>query len=589
MFNSSEIKNENIRNSIIINQVNQLLSKSLDYNNLLDQLSTQQKLLTRTPESQSEERQAISKKINELKDLIEQFRRDVLQLAHIFQNSDVNTERLKRAQAFFDKGEFSEARAVLANDLEQMQAEQARLLQERQRYENEILPKLKHNSEEFYILALATQFDYDNPNRLEDSCRYFDLSIESDKGAKGGLALFAYSYFLAKRNKIPQANFWAERKESPKIIAYSDQFINTIPHELSVEETAKTLYNMAILHANQNEDDHALTKFEEALQLHRELAKDNATTFLPEVAMILHTRGMFHFACGDVDKALQEYEAALETHRYLVNETSRYLFPHMPNVLYDMAILNFVENKYEEALQESEEALRYYRYLADQISPDFLGDVAKTLYLLSILYAKQNEYEKAAQSFDETLGIYRNLAKDNPTDFLPSVANTLHHSAILHYEQNKYEIASKRFEEALYLRRFFARDNPPALPDVAKTLHKLADLHGEQGHYELALQEYEEVLEINRNLYKQSPNNYASDLSGILVTIATFCLRSLPMRDKSIRYAVEALSLLSMLRGTPPDIQEIEGKAKDILRNWGLSEEEVPYLIKEKIRDKDQP
>lgn len=584
MSNSSNIKNENIHDSVIINHVNQILTISPEYNKLLDQLNTLQKLLNRTPESETQERLEISKKISELKGLIEQLKRDVLQLAQDFQKIEVNTDRLKRAQEFFDKGEFGEARAVLATELKQMQDEQSRLLRERERYENEILPKLKHNSEEFYILALVTQFDYNNSERFTDSCRYFDLSIESDKS---GLALFGYSYFLAKRNEHPTVNFSAKQHQSSESRSYSKQFLNTIPHVLSVEETAKVVFNMAILHANQNEYAYAATKFEEALELHRSLANDNPTVYLPDVSTILLIRAEFHFAHNAVEKALQDYNEALETHRYMVSKTSKYLFPQMPDILYKIALLHFARNDYEKALQEAEEAWRYYRYLASEISPGFQDEVAKTVYLLAILHFKQNEYEKASQAFDEALETYRKLAKDNPTECLPSVANTLHHSAILHYEQNRNELASERFEEALYLRRFFARDNPLAfLPDVANTLQKLADLHCKQNNHSRALTEYEEALEIRRTIYKQTSNDDASHLAEILVSIASFHQISLPMRDKSIEHAVEALTLPSQLDETAPSTQEIRERANNILRNWSLREEDVQHLITEKMRKK---
>ena len=110
-------------------------------------------------EEETEERLAISKKINGLKDQIKQFKQDVLRFAEQFNQIEINTERLKQAKEFFDKGEIGEARAILEDDLEQMQDEHNRLLQEREKFEKGILPKLKNNSNEFFILALSKQTD----------------------------------------------------------------------------------------------------------------------------------------------------------------------------------------------------------------------------------------------------------------------------------------------------------------------------------------------------------------------------------------------------------------------------------------------
>ena len=168
--------------------INVLISKSYEYNELNDQLKTLEEFFSLTPEDNAEKRLQISGKINKLKDRIEQFKKDVLQLAQAFQNIeinpnqniDINSDRLRRAKEFFDKGEFGEARAVLETELEQMRDEQAYLLKERERFEKDVLPKLTNNSEEFFILALTTRADYDNPNRYADTCRYFELSIASE-------------------------------------------------------------------------------------------------------------------------------------------------------------------------------------------------------------------------------------------------------------------------------------------------------------------------------------------------------------------------------------------------------------------------
>ena len=96
-------------------EFNIFIGKNYQYNELLDQLRTQEKLLTLTPETEEAERLGISRKIVQLKSFIDQFKRDVLGLAEQFNRIPINTERLQRAKEFFDKGDFAEARAVLGN------------------------------------------------------------------------------------------------------------------------------------------------------------------------------------------------------------------------------------------------------------------------------------------------------------------------------------------------------------------------------------------------------------------------------------------------------------------------------------------
>ncbi|MGC2235267.1 MAG: tetratricopeptide repeat protein [Pyrinomonadaceae bacterium] len=406
--------------------INILLGKSIQYKDLLHLLETQEKLFNRTPEDDTEERLQISAEINQLKDFIEQFKKDVLQLAQAFQNIKINTgnpkidsNRLKRAKEYFDKGEFGEARAVLETELEQMQDEQTHLLKKKEHYDKNVLPALINNSEEFFLLAMATRTAYENPNRFEDTCKYFEDSIKSNETKDN---LFQYAYFLKKHNQFPKA------------VDYYNQYLNKFAGELSLEEKAMTLNNLANLHRNQNEYEKAPNEYEEALKIYRNLAKNNPQAFLPDVAMTLN----------------------------------------------NLAILHRNQNEYEKASNEYEEALGIRRNLAKNNPQAFLPKVAMTLNNLANLHRNQNEHEKASNEYEEALEIRRNLAKDNPQAFLPNVATTLNNLAVLHANQNKYEKASNEYKEALEIYRNLHEQMPNAYaPDLANTLKNLAVFYQE--------------------------------------------------------------------------------------------------------------
>ena len=60
-------------------EISIVIGKSPQYNELIDQLRTEEKLFARTPEAETQERLEISRKIDELKQSIKQFKYDVLQ------------------------------------------------------------------------------------------------------------------------------------------------------------------------------------------------------------------------------------------------------------------------------------------------------------------------------------------------------------------------------------------------------------------------------------------------------------------------------------------------------------------------------
>lgn len=188
--------------NIFDSEFNIFIGKSYQYQDLLYHLEREEKLLSRIPKDEKEEYYKINEKVNDLRNQIEEFKRDVLQLAEQFNRININTERLKCAKAFFDKGEFGEARAVLEMELEQMQAEQEYLLREKEYFENKILPSLKDNSEEFLILALTAKTDSSNPNRFETVVNYFERSIKSNAD---NFNIVEYILFLEENHQYEKA------------------------------------------------------------------------------------------------------------------------------------------------------------------------------------------------------------------------------------------------------------------------------------------------------------------------------------------------------------------------------------------------
>jgi tetratricopeptide (TPR) repeat protein len=320
MFKTPDIniENKDIRDSVIINQVEQnILPKSYEYSDLLDQLNTQIELFALLPKSETEKRLKVSGKINNLKDVIERFKSDVLQLARAFQNIDINTERLQRAKAFFDKGEFGEARAVLEIELEQMQDEQTHLLEERKYYETEVLPKLIKNAEEFRILALSTLTNYADPNRFENARNYFERSIKSHAKKSN---IFQYALFLNRHNQFIEAEKYYLQYLNDFASQSPENEENDLASQFSRSEKAEVLNNLALLHSYQNRYEEALKEHEEALQIYRILSGINPNTYLPRVALTLNNLTTLYTELNNPEEALKKYQEASQIYLSFISD-----------------------------------------------------------------------------------------------------------------------------------------------------------------------------------------------------------------------------------------------------------------------------
>lgn len=440
-------------------EVTQILAKSYEYNDLLDKLKTKQELFDLIPEENIEKRLQLSKEINELNEIFEQFKRDVLALAETFDKIEINTDRLRRAKEFFDKGDIGEARAVLEMELEQMKDEQTQLLKEKEHYEKDVLPNLINNSEEFYLLAMVTQTNYDNPHRFEDTCGYFETSIRSSASKEN---ILQYAKFL-------QTHYILEKAEN-----YYNQFLEIFSN-ITSEERGIVLNNLGVLYENQNDYDNALKNYQEALSQFNSLTNYSQTS-LPHKASVLRNLAILH---RDYPKDIQLWINNNSA------ENSTKLFVQAINI-YETLI------KFED-------------------SNKFLPFLAATINSYAKLLRKKGDYKNALKECEKSLKIRKKLAENNPNVSLKDVASSLKRLADLHSEYRQFHLALKEYNQVILIREQLVRENPQTYSHhLASTLCSLAKLYESQGLYDKAAKNYRKALKIYSYKAKESPKAFST-------------------------------------------------------------------------------
>jgi|GEM_PF-2460229 len=612
---SVQIFNENVKDSTVINNVTISLSKSADFHDLIERREELEETLSDIPEAKAARRLEISARLNHQKNVIREFVQDVLALAAQFKRSPVNTERLRRAREFFEKGEFREARAVFETDSDQMRDDQDYWLSEKEHYETNVVPNLINSAEEYLLFALTVQTDYTNPHRYRAAREKFELSI---KGYANDSNVFYYAYFLAKHNQFAEAEKYYRR--------YLDEF----PELISPADRAMVLNNLANLHTNLNQPDEALKEYDEALRFYRTLAIVYPKVHLPDVAMTLNNQAILHNALNRSDEAFKEYDEALRIYRKLAASDAPSAQVGMAQTLNNLGNLNSKYYKYDDASKEYEEALRIYRSLAEaepkihrhyvaltlnnlanlhknrnsfdnaaaeyaealQIYRDlavadaqiYLPYVTGTLINLANLHQAQNNFAGALREYEEALGFYRSLAEVNRDAYRAPVATTLNNLAVLHKVEKRFDEAARNSDEALEIYRDLAAENPEAYQSyVAGTLNNLATIYHEQNKPAEALQKYEETLAIRKALHRQAPDAYALDLAMTLMNLAMFYQSPAPAREKSVACAVEAITLIVPFRQTVPATEKYMQIALAVLMDWNLTDTEIQQLIMEKV------
>jgi hypothetical protein len=488
----------------ISTEIKSLTKKNWEYNNLIEQLAELKETYSAISESEVPLRLKYSKKIEDQKKLIQSFKQNVIWLADTFKNNPIDSERLRQAQMYFEAGEFERTAELL--NAEDLEADQQRLLMQKEESNKKVDKQLRYNATEFLIKAQVTALDYSNSNRFDDAKKFFIQSIWSYPFFDN---LFNYAYFLQSYCKFDDAESVLFR------------IINDFKKELPTQELAMTLNNLASLHTDKNKHVTAEKEYTEALTIYRDLAKANPAVYRPDVAMTLNNLANLHKNKNEHTTAEKEYTEALTIRRDHAKANPVVYQPDVATTLNNLASLHADKNEHVTAEKEYTEALTIYRDLAKANPAVYRPDVAMTLNNLAVLRADKNEYSTAEKEYTEALTIRRDLAKANPAVYRPDVAMTLNNLASLHADKNEYSTAEKEYTEALTIYRDLAKANPAVyLPKVATTLNNLAILPADKNEHATAEKEYTEALTIRRDLAKANPAVYLPKVATTLNNLA---------------------------------------------------------------------
>src|SRR3972149_6589339 len=286
---------------------------SLDYQQLLKEIGDLEQDLKDIPLDKTVSRLNKSKKLEEKRKQLEDFKQEVLRLAGTFSKIEINTERLKKAQQYFTQGKFQEADAILT--AEELSHDQEHLLnakESKNREFEELNKQLLGNANEFLIKAQITATNFNNPNRFQDTCRFYEQSIRS------------YMHF---DNLFEYACFLQQHKQHNEAERYYQEAMKRFGSELDAPTRATTLNNLGLLQYRKNEFEDALKSYKEALEIRRKLAQSNPQTYLPDVAATLNNLGILQYKKNEFEDALKLYKEELDIYRKLAQTNPQTYLP----------------------------------------------------------------------------------------------------------------------------------------------------------------------------------------------------------------------------------------------------------------------
>ncbi|XCN73482.1 MAG: tetratricopeptide repeat protein [Candidatus Electrothrix aestuarii] len=268
--------------------INPNLSGSEDYKQLVQELKDAEEMLAVLPQDKIELRLKQAAKVKKLKKDLEDFKEDVFRLHEMFTRIPIDNERLRRAKAHFDKGEFREADAVLKAG--EIQQDVERLKLEEQAAADRLAAvreDLAGRANEFLLKARLSLLNpvAEGEDRFGRTEHWFKQALATARTAE---VLFEYAKFLQEQNAFSRAEpLYQEALQLLRSKAEENP-------DAFLPDVATTLNNLAILHMDTKAFAPALAEYEEALTLYRGLAEKEPEAFLPDVAMTLNNLAILH-------------------------------------------------------------------------------------------------------------------------------------------------------------------------------------------------------------------------------------------------------------------------------------------------------
>ena len=384
------------------------LYHSADYLALQARLEKKQQQLKKYPDDSK-----LEQALKEAQQQLEDFKRDALKLAEYFNNTQINTERLRLAKHYFKTCDYEAARSSLS--AKELGFEQEMLLAKQQHLQimqAQVNTELNNNAAEFFLKAKLTALDHNLPNRIEQTCQFFELALKSVRTAEN---LFAYACFLQEHKQISAAE-----KMYTEALGIYRQLAETNPAAY-LADVAMTLNNLGNL---LSEDRHhrreeAESFYSEALCIRRQLATKHPEVYAADLATTLNNLGILISADSSSRiKAENLYSEALDIQRQLTKANPTLYLPDLAMILSNLGILVSADSSRQaEAEELYTEALDIYRQLAVEKPMVYLPEVANTLTALGFAYLNWEEAEQALIFLEEAAKILAPFAEQSPSIF----------------------------------------------------------------------------------------------------------------------------------------------------------------------------
>ncbi|WP_146228456.1 tetratricopeptide repeat protein [Streptomyces sp. CG 926] len=223
---------------------------------------------------------------------------------------------------------------------------------------------------------------------------------------------------------------------------------------------------------------------------------------------------------GQTARGLELLEHAVDITRLTAEASPADFRPDLAGMLHNLGSQLSHVGRYSEALAAETEAVSIYRQLMEQEPRAYSGDVANALDGLAVALGGEGRHREALMSSEEAVGFLRAGAEDNPGAYGPLLANAVLNLGVGFGESGSLQEAVRYCREAVGMSRELAFASRTAhLPLLARSVMNLGIWLGESGFPREAVGFSEEAVALFRELVGLDSESHLPDLAEALLNL----------------------------------------------------------------------
>lgn len=353
---------------------------------------------------------------------------------------------------------------------------------------------------------------------------------------------------------------------SKKALSIFNERETDTPDDANIDK-AKALMMQGVMYKNQNELKKSEECYQQALEIHRSIAKTNPDNEV-EVARTLHNYANLYEITKCYSESESMFQESLEIFRRWAKRNPKAYLTTVAMVCKDLAVLYDHIGRFEDSENLFMEALEIDRAAAQSNPEVYEADLALTLAHFGNLYYSNNDFEKCEPLYQEGHQIYQQLAQKEPSIYNSKLAIAKFNLASVYYHTDRIPESVPLWVESYELFQQENQRGPTSykneleilknnFEELAPWLEGEAGDYKDNGQYEKSETYFQRALDIYRLLAKDDPKKYDPEIAGTLNSLGVLYGNTKRFSDGETAFS-ESLEIYQRLAKTDPTTYQSE-------------------------------